>query len=133
MIPPRIARILGATLLGGAVLAGCAGQGAWPARPDQVSLHGTALSVHFTDGARCGADLAVAMQGDLVGCPTETAYQVVQHRAIWVPGAEAVLEPYATITLVRHSDGRRFTFRTPKGGDPDPDPNYGQPGGDALR
>lgn len=116
---------LASPLLAALALSACASLAVPAPNPERISLLSDRLTVHFTDGTRCTADVAAAPSGNLAGCAVAMDYDVAVHHPIWVPGAEAMMEPYATVTLTRRADGRRFTWQTPRGGDLHPAPNYG--------
>jgi hypothetical protein len=98
------------------------------ANPERIDLLENRLSVHFSDGSICRADIAAAPQGRLPGCATATDYAVVIHHKVWVQGAEPFMEPYATVTLTRAADGRRYSWQTPDGGEDHLAPNTGRLG-----
>ena len=106
-----------ALLLAALVLAGCAALPLGPANPDRVSLLQDRLSVHFFDGTACHADIGLAASGRLPDCPQPMDYAVVVHHPVRVSGAEAFLEPYATITLTRPDTGRSWRWQTPQEAD----------------
>lgn len=98
------------------------------ARPERIDLLANRLTVHFSDGTACRADIAAAPTGHLAGCATAMDYAVtVQHR-VWVQGAEPFMEPYASVRLTRLADGRRFDWQTPEGDSDHTAPNTGSLG-----
>lgn len=114
-------------------LTGCAAltpPGAAPTpNPARIDLLADRLTVHFTDGSRCSADIAAVPDGRLSGCAVPMTYAVEIRRKIHVPAAAGLIEPYATVRLTRISDGRVFDWVTPEGGDGHRPVNYGhQPG-----
>lgn len=97
--------------------------------PGRIDLLANRLTVHFTDGSRCSADIAAAPEGQLSGCAVPMTYAVEIRRKIHVPAAEGLIEPYARVRLTRQSDGRVFDWVTPEGGAWHRPVNYGhQPG-----
>ena len=109
-------------------LSACAAPPPQP-NPARIDLLSDRLTVHFSDGSRCSADIAAAPSGRLPGCAVAMDYSVQIRHKIHVPGAEALIEPYATVRLTRPSDGRVFDWATPEGGDGSRPVNYGhQPG-----
>jgi len=110
-------------------LAGCAALPQPLARPERIDLLANRLTVHFSDGSQCAADIANAPSGTLSGCAVAMDYAVTVHHPTWVKGAEAVFEPYASVRLTRRADGRVYDWQTPQGQEHAPAPNYGHIGG----
>ncbi|MGD9919307.1 MAG: hypothetical protein AB7U46_14925 [Paenirhodobacter sp.] len=106
-------RLLLSALAPLALLSACMAPAA-PGNPDRVSLHGDTLAVHLYGGESCTADIKAAPSGRLAGCAGPLDYAVEVKHPTWVKGAEQILEPYATITLTRPSDGRRWVWQTPQ-------------------
>ncbi|WP_444455121.1 hypothetical protein ACTTAI_07265 [Rhodobacter capsulatus] len=97
--------------------------------PERIDLLANRLTVHFSDGSRCSADIAAAPSGTLPGCAVAMDYSVTIRHKIHVPGAEALMEPYASVRLTRSSDGHVFDWVTPDGGEDKQPANFGhQPG-----
>ncbi|PYF10272.1 hypothetical protein C8J30_10581 [Rhodobacter viridis] len=121
----RFAVLLPAAL----ALSACAALPAPEPNPERIDLLSNRLTVHFSDGSRCAADIAAAPSGTLPGCAVAMAYSVTIRHKIHVPGAEALMEPYATVRLTRSSDGHVFDWVTPEGGADRQSANFGhQPG-----
>lgn len=111
------------------ILSACATMPAPQPNPERIDLLSNRLTVHFSDGSRCSADIAAAPSGRLSSCAVAMDYSVTIRHKIYVPGAEALMEPYATVRLTRASDGRVFDWATPGGGEDKPPVNFGhQPG-----
>lgn len=107
------------------LLAACAALPPMLAAPDSIDLLKNRLTVHFSDGSQCSADLGAAPSGSLPGCANGTDYAVEIHHDVWINEAKGFMEPYATVTLTRTADGRRYTWRTPEGGEEHKGINYG--------
>lgn len=121
----RFALLLPAVL----ALSACALPAPPPPNPARIDLLADRLTVHFTDGSRCSADIAAAPAGRFAGCAVAMDYSVSIRRQIHIPAAEGLIEPYATVRLTRPSDGRVFDWVTPEGGERHRPVNYGhQPG-----
>ena len=121
----RLPTLLSALL----ALSACAAAPPPQPNPERIDLLSNRLTVHFSDGSRCSADIAAAPAGALAGCAVAMDYSVTLRRQIHIPAAEGLIEPYATVRLTRHSDGRVYDWVTPEGGDRHRPVNYGhQPG-----
>lgn len=93
------------------LLAACA----WPqahAVPDRISLSARVLTVVFTDGTTCRADIVVLPAGRLTDCAYPIHYEVVIERQSHLRALDPLFSPYATV-LLRDDRGRRWTWRTP--------------------